>query len=82
MTIPLWIFLYLWIGIMSILSVVAIISAYMIMRFGLAGSRTVVITIFFLGLPAALILATIQYAYGVDWSQTITLFSVGTTTLY
>ena len=80
MTISLYIFLYLWIGLMSLLSLNAIIAATMVMKFGLAGSRTVVITILFLGLPAAILLATAQYAFGVDWSQTISLLTISATT--
>lgn len=82
MMIPLWIFLALWIGLVTLLSIAALISASMMMRFGLAGSRTVIITLGFIALPLALVLATTQYALGVDWSQTITLFALNSTPLY
>lgn len=82
MMIPLWFFLAFWIGLVTLLSIAALIAASMMMRFGLAGGRTVVITILFIALPTALILTTIQYALGVDWSQTITLFAVNNAPLY
>ncbi len=80
--IPLWIFLVLWAGLITLLSIGALIAVSMMLRFGLAGSRTVVIALIFVALPTALVLATVQYAFGVDWSQTITLFSVASAPLY
>ena len=82
MMIPLWIFLVLWAGLVTLLSIGALIAVTMMLRFGLAGSRTVVIALIFVALPTALVLATVQYAFGVDWSQSITFLSVPSTPLY
>ncbi|MFO0764825.1 MAG: hypothetical protein U0487_02140 [Patescibacteria group bacterium] len=79
MMIPLWIFLFLWIGLATILCLAAVLAAMMGLRFGLAGSRTALMTLVFIGLPAAIIITTIQYAYTVDWSQSLTLFSASAT---
>lgn len=80
--IPLWIFLVLWAGLVTMLSIGALIAASMMLRFGLAGSRTVVIALIFVALPTALVLATVQYAFGVDWSQSISILTVPSTPLY
>ena len=82
MMIPLWIFLVLWAGLVTMLSIGALIAASMMLRFGLAGSRTVVIALIFVALPTALVLATVQYAFGVDWSQSISILTVPSTPLY
>ena len=80
--IPLWIFLFLWIGLASVLSLAALLATIMVLRFGLAGTRTVLITLTFVGLFSAVIFSTTQYALGVDWMQSIQLFTLTETPLY
>lgn len=71
MSIPLWIFLYLWIGIVSLVCFAGFFAALMCIRFGLAGTRTVLLTLLFVTVPVAMLFATAGYASSVDWDQTL-----------
>ena len=42
----------------------------------------IIVALVFVALPTALVLATVQYAFGVDWSQSISFLTVPSAPLY
>ena len=74
MTFPLYIILIIYIIIIIIYLTFSAIILYHIFRFGYWDSSTrLMMFLFFLG-TILILIATIIYSFGVDWSETITIF--------
>jgi hypothetical protein len=73
--IPLWIFLLIWLVLMSMYVIMAFLSVMQLMRYGVASFGTYVSSFGFLAITSIVILGTGIYFLTVDWSQGLDLFS-------
>ena len=74
MTIPLSVFLIVWLVLLAIFSILSLVSVIQMLRFGLAGPGTYVSTALFLVVTAVVVGGTLLALVNVDWSLG---FSVG-----
>lgn len=69
-------FLIAWIACVGIFLLASTITVALALRFGLSGSKTFVLCLAYL-LVGFVVIGTVgTYALGVDWSQTISAFSL------
>ncbi len=72
--IPLPYFLIAWIVLVGIYAIMALLSTYQMLRFGLAGTGTYLSTIIFLAGVLIVIFAASAYLVSIDWTRSVDLF--------
>lgn len=73
MTIPLWIFLLLWLVAVGFYALMAGLSSVQMLRYGLAGPGTYGAVILFLGCAGLTLLVAGGYLAAADWNTTLSI---------
>jgi hypothetical protein len=72
--VPLSFFLLLWCILLGIFGLMAFVSMFQMLRYGITGAGTTLPTILFLCIVAFTILGASAHLVTVDWTQSISLF--------
>ncbi len=73
--IPLYFFLIAWLVFLGLYGVMALVSLFQFIRFGVAGIGTWLSSLTFIAVVTVVILGTGSVLVGVDWHQSLNLFA-------
>ncbi|MCK5212198.1 hypothetical protein KAJ89_05850 [Candidatus Parcubacteria bacterium] len=75
MTFPLIIFLYVYYGFLAIWLVFILTAVYHMLKFGFKTASTLLLTIIFLAVAAAMLIISAAFIGQIDWQTEISLFN-------
>jgi TRAP-type C4-dicarboxylate transport system permease small subunit len=71
--IPLFIFFFIWLALVILISIASLITVSILLRYGLSGASTVTLAIIFCLVPTMILLGAVSYFFTVDWSASLNI---------